>query len=70
MGQAKRYGHSLYPPHRNADIERFNQRFREERLDQYLFKTLDDLGETVHGRRIQYHQQRHMDLIFREFDTS
>jgi len=42
----------------NAYIERFNRTFREELLDQYLFKNLNDLREAVHWWMIEYNEQR------------
>lgn len=45
-------------PNQNAYIERFNRTFREELLDQYLFKNLDDLREAVHWWMIEYNEQR------------
>ena len=45
-------------PNQNAYIERFNRTFREELLDQYQFKTLDDLREAVHCWMIEYNEER------------
>ena len=45
-------------PNQNAYIERFNRTFREELLDQYQFKTLDDLREAVHWWMIEYNEER------------
>lgn len=48
----------LGKPNQNAYRERINRTFREELLDQYLFKNLDDLREAAHWWMIEYNEQR------------
>ena len=50
-------------PNQNAYIERFNRTFREELLDQFLFKTLADLREAVHWWMIEYNEERPHDSL-------
>jgi putative transposase len=50
-------------PNQNAYIERFNRTFREEVLDQYLFRRLEDVREAAWWWMLEYNEQRSHDSL-------
>ena len=50
-------------PNQNATIERFNRTFREEVLDQYLFRRLEDVREAAWRWMLEYNEQRPHDSL-------
>jgi putative transposase len=50
-------------PNQNAFIERFNRTFREEVLDQHLFRNLEDVREAVWWWMLDYNEQRPHDAL-------
>jgi putative transposase len=50
-------------PNQNAFIERFNRSFREEVLDQHLFRSLDDVREAAYWWMIEYNEERPHDAL-------
>ena len=50
-------------PNQNAYIERFNRTFREEVLDQYLFRRLEDVREAAWWWMLEYNEQRPHDSL-------
>ena len=45
-------------PNQNAYVERFKRTYRDERLDLYLFATLDDVREATYWWMIEYYEER------------
>ena len=50
-------------PNQNATIERFNRTFREEVLDQYLFRRFEDVREAACWWMLEYNEQRPHDSL-------
>lgn len=50
-------------PNQNAYIERFNRSLRNEVLNLYLFRNLDEVREVVSQWMIQYNEQRPHDAL-------
>lgn len=50
-------------PNQNAYVERFNRTYREELLDLYLFKTLEDVREATWWWMIEYNEERPHDAL-------
>jgi putative transposase len=54
---------SLASRNHDAFIERFNQTLRNEVLDLYLFRSLDEVREVVSQWRRQYNEDRPHDAL-------
>ncbi len=50
-------------PNQNAYIERFNRTFRDELLNQHLFRSLEDVREAVWWWMIEYNELRPHDAL-------
>lgn len=50
-------------PNQNAYVERFNRTYREELLDQHLFRSLNDVREATYWWMIEYNEERPHDAL-------
>jgi len=50
-------------PNQNAYVERFNRTYREELLDQYLFRSLEHVREAAYWWMLEYNEERPHDSL-------
>jgi len=50
-------------PNQKAFIERFNRTYRNELLDPYLFRDLNEVREATYWWMIEYNEQRPHDFL-------